>query len=101
MDNNHESELENLVLAGPVWSMHEEDNFHLMIKADMKDKIAWAFTINVRKSTLEGVTSFPEGRNLFLKLEYHPFTLSKYLNMTLGNHKGTLIFFMQSHVYFC
>ncbi|KAF8718332.1 hypothetical protein HU200_025311 [Digitaria exilis] len=87
MDNNHESELENLVLAGPVWSMHEEDNFHLMIKADMKDKIAWAFTINVRKSTLEGVTSFPEGRNLFLKLEYHPFILSKYLNMTLGNHK--------------
>ncbi|RLN39551.1 hypothetical protein C2845_PM01G08210 [Panicum miliaceum] len=59
MHNRPESsEPENLVLAGPVWSMHEEDIFYLMVKTDLKDKNAWALTINVRKSTLEDMASF-------------------------------------------
>ncbi|CAN6290120.1 unnamed protein product [Urochloa humidicola] len=73
------SELEDLVMVGPVWSMHEEDIFHLMVKADLRDKNAWAFSINVRKSSLEDVASFSEERDYFLKLAYHPFALSKYL----------------------
>jgi hypothetical protein len=65
--------------------MHEEDIFYLMIKIDLKDKNAWAITITVRKSTLEDMASFYEERDFFLKVAYHPFALSKYMNMTLDN----------------
>jgi len=93
MHNHPESsESENLVVAGPVWSMHEEDIFYLMVKTDLKDKKSWALKINVRKSTLEDMTSFSEERDLFFKAEYHPFALSKYLSMTLDNSKGILLF---------
>ena len=93
MHNHPESsESENLVVAGPVWSMHEEDIFYLMVKTDLKDKNAWALTINVRKSTLEDMASFSEERHSFLKLGFHPFALSKCLNMTLDNSKGILLF---------
>ena len=93
MHNRPESsESENLLVAGPVWSMQEEDIFYLMVKTDLKDKNAWALTINVRKSTLEDMASFSEERHSFLKLGFHPFAPSKCLNMTLDNSKGILLF---------
>ncbi|XP_039779155.1 uncharacterized protein LOC120646768 isoform X2 [Panicum virgatum] len=89
MHNRPESsESENLLVAGPIWSMQEEDIFYLMVKTDLKDKKLWALKINVRKSTLEDMTSFSEERDLFFKAEYHPFALSKYLSMTLDNSKA-------------
>ncbi|CAL4938413.1 unnamed protein product [Urochloa decumbens] len=72
--------LENLVVASPVWSVHGEDVFYMMVKADSKDKDAWAISVDVRKNTLlEEVASFATERDLvFMQRECQPFTLSKF-----------------------
>ncbi|CAL4938416.1 unnamed protein product [Urochloa decumbens] len=75
------SALEDLKMAGPLWSMHGGDVVYLMAKAKSMDNHAWAIAFNVRKSTLDGVTSFPEERHVVFSLPYQPFALSKFLNM--------------------
>nr|TKV97262.1 hypothetical protein SEVIR_9G482700v2 [Setaria viridis] len=73
--------LQNLVIAGPVWSVHGDDVFYLMAKADSKDRNAWAISVNVRTNTLEVAASFAAERDLvFIRRAYHPFALSKYMD---------------------
>ncbi|KAL6593928.1 hypothetical protein ACP70R_048829 [Stipagrostis hirtigluma subsp. patula] len=83
LGHNHSESLAltNLEMAGPVWSMNGGDVVYLMAKTSLKDKNAWAISLNMRKCKLEGVTSFPAERRAFFKLECHPFALSKYVNM--------------------
>ncbi|CAL4929983.1 unnamed protein product [Urochloa decumbens] len=88
-NNSESSALEDLKMAGPLWSMHGGDVVYLMAKAKYMDKHAWAIAFNVRKSTLDGVTSFPEERHVVFSLPYQPFALSKFLNMASGNYRGT------------
>jgi hypothetical protein len=44
--------LEDLVVVGPMWSVHGEDAFYLMAKEDSKNKNAWAISVNMRENTL-------------------------------------------------
>ncbi|CAL4921255.1 unnamed protein product [Urochloa decumbens] len=85
--NSESSALEDLKMAGPLWSMHGGDVVYLIAKAKSMDKHAWAIAFNVRKSTLDGVTSFPEERHIVFSLAYQPFALSKYLSMPSCNCK--------------
>ncbi|CAN6295878.1 unnamed protein product [Urochloa humidicola] len=71
--------LENLEVAAPVWSVHGEDVFYLMVKADSKNKDAYAISVDMRKNTLlEEVASFDTERDLvFMQRGCRPFALSK------------------------
>lgn len=77
-------------VVGPLWSMHDDDIFYLMSKANVKDQYGIAITVNMMKNTVEDVTSFPAERLFFFKHAYHPFALSRPVNMTLDGCKGTV-----------
>lgn len=88
-NHSESSALTDLEMAGPLWSMHDGDVVYLMAKAEFQDKHAWVIAFNIRKRTLDGVTSFPEERHVFYRLAYQPFALSKYPSMPSCNCRGT------------
>jgi hypothetical protein len=88
-NHSESSAPKDLKMAGPIWSMHDGDVVYLMAKAKTEDKHVCAIAFNIRKSTLDGVTSFLEERHFPFKLAYRPFILSKYLNMASYNSRGT------------
>ncbi|TVU47812.1 hypothetical protein EJB05_07421 [Eragrostis curvula] len=94
LSHNHSesSALENLEMAGPIWSMDGGDVVHLMAKATSNDnKNAWAISVDMRKNTLEGAIRIPAERDNFFMLAYHPFAISKYADMDSVNCKGTTL----------
>ncbi|KAL6648515.1 hypothetical protein ACP70R_012739 [Stipagrostis hirtigluma subsp. patula] len=86
-NHSESSELKILEMAGPVWSVDGGDVVYLMAKADSKGRDACAVALNVRRSIMVGVTLLPAKRWSFFNLQYHPFALSKYLNMAADDCK--------------
>jgi hypothetical protein len=53
------------------------DVVYLMAKVEFHDKLGWAIAFNTRKSTLNGVTSFPAERTDFSRLHTSPLRYPK------------------------